>query len=130
MQTARAYIKDQLTPLLPKSWKFIHYFRNLDVQTNTVAMLLLDSVERSPANPQGAHIVTFTLQLREPQTDPAKREDSLDASLDDLIFALDEVPGLWWTDATRVLHGVEGNESLSFDIKLHLLVTKNTETEA
>jgi hypothetical protein len=116
MQTARAYLRDQLVPLLPKTWKFYHYFTNLDVQTKTVAMLLLDSVERSPANPQGAHIITYTLELREPQTD--------------LIFALDEVPGLWWTDATRVLHGTEGNQSLSFDIKLHLLANKNTETEA
>jgi hypothetical protein len=129
IRTARAYIADHLKPLLPKSWKFVPYFTNLDVQNQTVAMLLLESAEHAPAA-RDSHVLTFTLQLREPKTDPARREDSLDATLDELIFALDEIPGLWWSDAKRVLHGEPGNESLSFDISLSLLVTPNTETEA
>jgi hypothetical protein len=130
MDTARAHLMEALKPLLPSSWKLLPYFTNLDVQTGVVAMLVLESVERAPANPQGSHVVSFTLQLREPKTDPSRREDSLDSSFDDLVYALDRVPGLWWSKAERVIHGNEGNESLAFDIALSVLTEKNIESEA
>jgi hypothetical protein len=127
MDTARAYLIEQLTPLLPATWKLLPYFTNLDVQTQTVAMLVLESVQRAPEAPNSTHEITFTLQLREPKTDPAKREDSLDESLDDLIFALDTIPNTKWTKAERVLHGTPGAESLSFDISITVYTNKKVE---
>ena len=118
----RSYVTDAIKPLLPKGWKLLPYSTNLDVLSQPVVMLKLNSVTRTPGAPNGAHTVTYTLAVIEPKTDPGSADDALEDKLFDLLHAIDTVANLTWSNAERVLFG---DSNPAFDISLQLVSRKD-----
>jgi hypothetical protein len=121
----RNWVIEQLTPLLPKSWKLIPYSTNLDRLSQPVVMLQLQSLSRTPSAPNSGHTVEFTLTVIEPNTDPAQREDLLDDKLDDLVYAIETIPNVTWTKAERAMFA---DSYLAFDITLEIVTKKDKES--
>ena len=99
----RDWVIDQVKPLLPRGWRLIPYSTNLDVLSTPVVMLKLQSIARTPEAPNASRTAEFVLTIIEPKTDPQAREDALDDNLLALIYAIDKLPSLKWTKATRAL---------------------------
>jgi hypothetical protein len=125
MAEIRQYLVDQLKPLLPSKWRWYAYIANPDVLSTPVAILQLQTITRTPEAPLSGHTVAFTLTIVEPKTDPAKREDPLDESLIELVYAIDTIPNVKWTRAERAMFQ---DTYLAFDITLEVVTSKETET--
>lgn len=117
VQSIRAAVIDALKPLLPSSWKLVAYQTNLDSISQPVVVLKLEEVQRHPAAPQGARLITYTLTIIEPKTAPGPADDSLDTNLVLLLEAIDATPGLNWSSAKRVATDTNPafDVSLTFD---------------
>lgn len=115
----RTVLKNLLKPVLPKSWDIVPYETNPDVRFNTVVMLKQQRIERTPAAPQGAHDITFTVTIQSPLDGLEKAEDILDDQVNALLHEIDAL-GIAWTTAEKVL----SNNRLAYDISLSLTSTK------
>ena len=122
----RTGVTDALKPLLPEAWQIIPFSKNLDTITRPVVMLQLEEVQRHKDAPNGARLVTYTLTVIEPKTDPGPADDSLEANLIDLLNAIDKSPGLAWSGAKRV---VAHESNPAFDITLTYSVANAPLTE-
>jgi len=122
VQNVRTAVIAALTPLLPADWKLVAYGANLDTLSSPVVRLQIKTIERHPAAPNGARLVTYTLTIIEPKTAPGAADDALDTNLLKLIEAIDATDGLGWSSAERVA-AETGNPA--FDISLTFTVTNN-----
>jgi hypothetical protein len=120
----RKWVEDQLTPHLPDTWRFIRYDTNVDRISQTIVMLKLQSIARTPSAPNSGHTVEFVLTVVEPRIDPKLREDDLDEKLIEIVYAIDTVPNIRWTNAQRVLFN---DTNLAFDITLEVVTSKDKE---
>jgi hypothetical protein len=122
----RQWVADQLKPFVePRGWLFVRYSTSLSKLSRPVAMLKLQALRRTPEAPGSGHTVEFVLTLIDPAIDPEKREDSLDENLIELVYALDTIPNVRWTNAQRVMFD---DKNLAFDITLEVLTSKDKET--
>ena len=117
----RTAVTGYLKPLLPTSWRIVPYVTNLDSISQPVAMLKLQSVEKHPQAPKTERIVTYVLTVIEPKTAPGPADDALDTNLIRLLDAIDDVPGLIWSKAERV---IAQDSNPAFDITLTFHHTK------
>ena len=118
----RAFITDALAPLLPPGWKLIPFPTGLDTLSQPVVLLKMNSIKRATSNPQGSREAEYILTVIEPRTSPGTADDALDEKLIDLLNAIDVVPNIRWTVATRVVAANESNPA--FDISLEVIFTK------
>lgn len=104
--SVRSEVADALRPLLPANMRIIDVPRSLDgLDANRpVVLLYRDRLEKAP-NAQGAYLSTVTLWVITPHIDTIKAEDALDAALDDVIAALDQILWANWRTAERAIFG-------------------------
>lgn len=121
-ETLRAQLAAHLRPLLPKAWKIIPYQDSLDTLSTVVVMLSQKTIEHSPALPNGAHLVTFTVTVIDPSQDPKVSEDRLDDEVHALLYALDQLPALAWDRAEKVQFS---DTHTAWDISLTVTTTKD-----
>ena len=119
--TARKQLEVQLRKLIPKAWRLIAYQDSLDAISNVTVMLKQESITKAPAAPQGAHIVTYTVTLIDPATDPKKAELALDENVNDLLYKLDTVEWLTWSRAEKVLFA---DFNMAYDISVEVITRK------
>jgi hypothetical protein len=109
MTNARTYLSETLAPLLPRGWQIVPYADNVDTLSRPVVMLQQKRITPSANTPMGRHSVEFSVILLSPSTDVRKAEDDLDEQVDLLLYALEDLPTLVWTNAERaVFDGVHG----------------------
>ena len=120
-QNVRQYVVDQLSPLLPASWKWFRYWPTEENRVQVAVLLAFDSYSRNSSAPMGPRLATFKLTLVERKAEPGKADDSLDAHIMDLLDVLDETAedtNIIWTNAERVV----SNNQPAFDITLSLTI--------
>ena len=99
--SARSDLASALKPHLPKRWMVVRADRPIDEIVVPTLMISQRTIEPAP-NAAGNHLVTFRLTIMDPHDDENAAEDALDDEVDDLLFALDQVDGLWWTEAQKL----------------------------
>jgi len=124
--TVRADLEGWLRPVLPKTWTIIPYADQTDRLERVTVILNQITIAHAPEVPGGAHMVTFEALVIEPSTDPARREDSLDDAVDNVLHALDDLPNLRWTEATKVGWG-DPVSNIAYRINLEVLSGKDPE---
>ncbi|WP_157001435.1 hypothetical protein [Agromyces laixinhei] len=101
--SARKDLAAALVPLLPKKWQVIDHDRNLDKLAVIAVLVSQRRIEPAP-NAQGSHKGTFRVFIIDPHTDVAAAEDALDDGVDTLLYALDGVQAVRWTNAEKVIY--------------------------
>lgn len=123
MPSFRSQLVDALTPVLPGSWELVPTQRTVDTLSHPIVQLSQISIRRDPNAPQSsALLTTFTLTVVDPLTDPERAEDNLDDEVLTLIFALDGLGWLRWTDATKVIWQ---DSHLAYDITIETLTRQD-----
>lgn len=120
MTSARTYLAETLAPLLPKGWQIVPYADNLDTLSRPVVMLQQKRITPSTYAPLGRHSVEFSVILLNPSTDIRKAEEDLDEQVDLLLYALEDLPTLVWTNAERAVF----DNNHGWDITLTLDTTR------
>lgn len=116
MGTAREALVEQLKPALPKDWKIVEHQRNLDRLAQTTVVLKQESIAKLTAAPLHWLHVTFTITIIDPGTDVVQAEEALDDDVLALCHALDQIDGLTFDTATKVLY----DQHLAYDITVQL----------
>ena len=109
-----------IKPLVPKTWKLQPFAGFPDVIDRVTLALKLDSIKPS-TKANGLWEVGYTLTVAEPKTAPGPSDDSLDESVMTLCQALDLVPELAFTGATRV---AVSDTNPGYDLAIVRLVPK------
>lgn len=104
MTTARQHVVSHLTPLLPKSWAVVDYLTEFDRLSRPTVMVHAINIEKLPASPQGALLVTFEVTILDPHTDSSRAWGVLDDEVVELIQALDTDPALGFTGAIPTVY--------------------------
>jgi hypothetical protein len=124
-QTVRQQLVEHLTPLLPKAWKIVPFSRSMDALSQPVVMVHMSRIEKHPAAPLSKHLTTFTVSVFDPQLDDERAQGALDDEVNDLIFAIDQLPPFVnWSSAEPSQLGQNG--PLGWDITLELITTKES----
>lgn len=119
MASLRNQIKTALVELLPSNWDVYDYETDPTVGNRTALVIRSRTITQTPAAPGSSYTVSLVLSLIEPKTDPAIREDVLEAKLHTLTAALEDLPGLVWSEANKVLTPDE--QHLAYDISITVL---------
>lgn len=117
----RKQLTDKLTPLLP-GIKIIPSSRNVDVPSKPFAQITLMEFQRLPEAPVGNHLVQFTVTIVTPLTTPQLAEDNLDALVADLVYGIDQLDNIYWTEAKKV---VFSERNLAYDVTVFAVSEKN-----
>lgn len=100
--TARAYLDEVFAPLLPEEWKWIPYQRNLDALESVTVVWKQSTLSRLREAPIGTVLVEGTITILSPHQDVERAEEDLDEAVLDLVLAIDSLPALAWSGATKV----------------------------
>lgn len=119
MVNPRQYLAGELKPLLPKGWKIVPHAVALDTISEPVVKLQQVSVQPTASAPLSFHTVTIAVIIISPITNADNAEDSVDEMVNELLFALDEIPSLSWTEATKDLYG-DSNLAYRVDIEINI----------
>lgn len=95
--SARAYVADVLEPT---GFRIVAAPVDLDAVPAPTIILYREKVEPSTAA-LGMRLSTLAVWVLDPRQDPRAAEDPLDASLDDVLAALDSDTSLAWSEAVR-----------------------------
>lgn len=121
----RAYLKAQIMPKLPDTWKWVDTMRTIDVieqPTVTYKLLGLEPLAEAPLGTLRARVV---LTLTTPLADPEKAETQIDEDVLALVLALDGHSDIAWTDASKVKD--DRLDRLAWDLNTTAIITKNQE---
>ena len=107
MTTPRALVKDALTDQLdPASVTVLAYARQIAPPPRPTVMVRLDRA--IPGTLAGVGLVRSTglalIVLAAKPDPPGPADDELDALLEDVLHAVEQAPGLTWTEAKRAVY--------------------------
>lgn len=123
MTLPRTLILAEISSLAPDH-ALVPYSRDI-VPTKTTVMVRLDEV--TPTTERLARKYTAALVLITPRQAPGPADDELDALLEDVLYVVDNAPGLTWTDAKRgtfVVDGVPLLPTYEVTITVHTVHTR------
>lgn len=100
----RSSVVDQLKGELPSSWVIVDDERALNVISKPTVIVSMRSLAPSDFAPLHNITVTIALLLLSPHTDASKAEDQLDDLIVTTLAAFQNLSGLTWTDATKIVH--------------------------
>lgn len=100
--TVRAWLVDQLTPVLPAKWRLIENQRMPETIDRITVVLKHTTIERLPEAPIGQLRHTVILTVVDPHQDAVKAENALDQSVIELVTAIDGLQYVNWTGAAKV----------------------------
>lgn len=113
--SARAYVRDQLRPLLPPRWQLVDH--EGAVQGDVVRVRVnVREYAHSDTGDAAEHLVTVHVVITVPTEALEQAEDDLDDAMDVFLFALDRT-GLPWTRATKGRFADEGKR-LGFELDI------------
>jgi len=120
-QSVREWLEDQLTPELPEGWRFIPNQRMAATIDRITVVLKHTDIERLPEAPLGTLRNTVVLTVADPHEDQVRAENELDDAVLELCTAIDGLPNINWTRASKVL---VNDTYLGWDITLTVISGK------
>lgn len=123
---ARTDLVTILTGILPTTYTVEPYARNVGNIADVTVMLRLDELHQSKY--AGGHWdVDAALLIVGPDPTPGAGDDSLEAALEDVLFALDSADNLLWSTAKRAVYGqAPSPEFPAFEISIQITTTKES----
>ncbi len=100
----RSAAVDQLTGVLPTTWTVIDDERALNTISKPTMLVSVRSFTPSDFAPLSKITVTMALMILSPHTDAKAAEDDLDTLLVEAAQAINSLPNLTWTEATKIVH--------------------------
>jgi predicted RNase H-like nuclease len=100
----RSTAVDQLTAALPNTWTVIDDERALNVITRPTMLVSVRSFTPSDFAPLSKITVTMALLILSSHTDARAAEDNLDTLIVEALAAVNSLPNLTWTDASKMVH--------------------------
>lgn len=116
--TVRGYIRAQLAPSWPSSWRFVPFQSMPQTIDTTTVILKHEAIDPDPKLPVGQVRNRVILTVADPHEGIEAAEDALDDAVVDLLTSLDGHRTIGWTSAEKV--AVEGRY-LGWDITLTVL---------
>jgi chitinase len=124
--SARSALHDLLGGALPIDVDLIKYSREIDSPLKSTVMIRVDEVAPSTAA-SGLRDYQFALVLIAAKTAAGAGDDELDALLEDVLFALDQVgeavAGVTWSSAKRATYN-ENNPA--YEVAVSVTVEKES----
>ena len=101
MTTARQFFSDNISPLLPETWRIEPYVDSLDILDRMTVLLKITDLEKATGVPNGSYLTTADVILIAPQAgNIVASEDALDEALLELLPVLDSTH-IRWTKASK-----------------------------
>ena len=100
----RSAAVDALTAELPNTWTIIDDERSLNAITRPTLLVSVRSFTPSDYAPLSKITVTLALMILSAHTDAKAAEDDLDELLVEALTAVNTLPNLTWSEATKVVH--------------------------
>ena len=100
----RSAAVDALTAELPNTWTIIDDERSLNAITRPTMLVSVRSFTPSEYAPLSKITVTLALMILSAHTDAKAAEDDLDELLVEALTAVNTLPNLTWSEATKVVH--------------------------
>lgn len=100
----RSAAVDQLTGVLPTTWTVIDDERALNTIAKPTMLVSVRSFTPSDFAPLSKITVTMALMILSPHTDAKAAEDDLDTLFVEAAQAINSLPNLTWTEATKIVH--------------------------
>ncbi len=100
----RSAAVDALTAELPNTWTIIDDERSLNAITRPTMLVSVRSFTPSDYAPLSKITVTLALMILSAHTDAKAAEDDLDELLVEALTAVNTLPNLTWSEATKVVH--------------------------
>ena len=100
----RSVAVDQLIGVLPNTWTVIDDERALNAITRPTMLVSVRSFTPSDFAPLSKITVTMALMILSPHTDAKAAEDDLDNLFAEAAEAINALPNLTWTEATKIVH--------------------------
>jgi hypothetical protein len=101
LDKARAYVIDQVTPLVPDDWDIKPGIATPTTISKTTVFVEYTEIEPLPEAPIGSARCVLELTVTSPLTDLAKGENDVDADVLELVLALDRHKKIAWRRATK-----------------------------
>lgn len=101
--SVRQFLEDQLTPLLPTTWRIIPNQRIPETIDRTTVFFSLTRIESLAEAPIGSLKNYLTITVASPNKDVVRAENALDKNVLTLCTALDTHERIRWNDAEKVL---------------------------
>ena len=120
-QSVREWLQAQLRSELPEGWKFIPNQRMAATIDRITVVLKHTDIERLPEAPLGNLRNTVVLTVADPHEDQVRAENELDDAVLELCTAIDGLPNINWTRASKVL---VNDTYLGWDITLTVISGK------
>lgn len=98
----RDYLKTELTPLIPSTWRIIPEQRMPDTITKTTVVLKHLRITRLPAAPIGSLDNSVVITIADPHKETAAAENALDDNVLELVTAIDGHDNISWSLAEKV----------------------------
>ena len=128
MRSERQVVVDALAAVLPADVVLEPYGRaGLTPAAGGTVLLYMDRVTRSPRAPLAERVHQCVLLVTIPSTaQDGSADDQLDALLADVLYAIEQAPGLrQWTEARRAVYG-DSFPAYEVDLPVPLKITDPT----
>lgn len=102
VSSIRAWIIDEVKPLLPPRWSLVPYLGDIDTPSVPTVAVKLQSLAPLPEAPKGTVAAQYTFTVIQPQTDATTADRALDDDLLTFIAAINDNPSLSWSSADAV----------------------------
>jgi|AntAceMinimDraft_6_1070360.scaffolds.fasta_scaffold64024_2 hypothetical protein len=104
MTSTRIEAANLIRPAMPKKWAYIDDERSLNVISRPTLIISQRNIAPSTIAPLALLTVTFAVIILSEHTDPTASENALDDLLITALKAIGTLPGLTWTNATKIVH--------------------------
>lgn len=120
-QTVREFLNEQLTALLPSTWRIIPNQTIPDRIDTTTVVLGIRRITKLPEAPRGSLVTEATVLVASPHTDVKMSENALDDAVLEACHALSDHPRIIWDDATKAQATAQ---YFGWDIAIKVLSTR------
>lgn len=110
-----------LTKVLPSSWHIVDSHTTVDDVPKTIVKIKQTTISPFKGAPQGFHAIDFIVTISAPNQRMQEAEDRLDHEVNALLHALDDLAGLSWANAQKV---VDDNR-LAYDVSITISSERN-----
>lgn len=117
-QTVREFLDEQLTELLPATWRIIRNQTMPDRIDATTVVLGITRITKLPEAPRGCLVTEATVLVASPITDAKRAENALDDAVLEVCHALNDHPRIVWDEAKKVQ---ASDQYFGWDISIKVL---------
>ncbi len=121
--TVREWLTENLAPLLPEDWKWVDNERAVDVTEAVTVRWAQRRIAPLAETPLSHLGVEGILTVFSPRIDTERAEDELDDAVLELVYALQSLQGVKFTEATKVAVD-EQQQRLGYDLQITVITNK------